>query len=229
MKNFIGNDWDAVLAPAFKTATYAKLHEFLKEEYAAKTIYPEMHHIFTAFKLTPFKEVKVVILGQDPYHNPGQAHGLSFSVLPGAKIPPSLRNIYKELATDVNAKPVEHGYLAAWAKQGVLMLNAVLTVPAGQSNGHAGKGWEVVTDEAIKALSERGHVVFVLWGNFAQKKIPLIDQSKNLILQSVHPSPLSASRGFFNTKPFSKTNKQLLEWNETPIDWQLPTVPTLFE
>ncbi|APT18983.1 uracil-DNA glycosylase [Amylolactobacillus amylotrophicus DSM 20534] len=229
MKNLIHNHWDEILGPVFDSPRYRQLHDFLKQEYRTKIIYPEMHHIFTAFQLTDFADVKVVILGQDPYHNPGQAHGLSFSVLPGAPIPPSLRNIYKELMTDVQFKPVQHGYLADWAKQGVLLLNAVLTVPAGHANGHAGKGWEQVTDAAIGALSARGHVVFILWGSYAQKKIPLIDQTRNFILRSVHPSPLSASRGFFGTRPFSKTNEFLKSWGVTPIDWQLPAKVTALD
>ena len=225
MKELIGNDWDEILDPVFHSERYHKLHQFLKEEYSTKTIYPEMHHIFTAFKMTSFKDTRVVILGQDPYHNPNEAHGLAFSVLPGAKIPPSLRNIYKELATDVGATPVDHGNLVTWANQGVLLLNAVLTVPFDNAGGHANKGWEEVTDTSIKALSERGRVVFVLWGNFAKKKIPLIDQGKNTIIQSVHPSPLSASRGFFGSKPFSKINTALVGYGEAPSEWQLPEKP----
>lgn len=222
MKHIIGNDWDEVLAPVFDSQGYQELRAFLKEEYTHKKIYPDMYHIFTAFKLTPFAKTKVVILGQDPYHNPGQANGMSFSVLPGTQLPPSLVNIYKELADDVGCMPVKHGYLKAWADQGVLLLNAVLTVPYGNANGHQGKGWEAVTDQAIKALSERGQVVFILWGAFAQKKIPLIDLSKNAIIKSAHPSPLSANRGFFGSRPFSRCNDALKHFGKTPIDWQLP-------
>ena len=196
-KELIGNDWDQVLDPVFASEKYHELHNFLREEYSTKQIYPDMYHIFTAFKLTSFAKTKVVILGQDPYHNPGQANGMSFSVMPGTPLPPSLKNIYKELYDDVGAQPVNHGYLKKWADQGVLLLNAVLTVPYGHANGHQGKGWEDVTDTAIKALSERGKVVFILWGRFAQNKIPLIDQSKNFIIKSSHPSPFSADRGFF--------------------------------
>lgn len=222
MKQLIENDWDQVLAQVFASEKYQQLHDFLKTEYQEKTIFPEMHHIFTAFKLTPFAKTKVVILGQDPYHNPGQANGMSFSVMPGTKLPPSLVNIYKELYDDVGAQPVKHGYLKKWADQGVLLLNAVLTVPYGQANGHQGKGWEMVTDQAIKSLSQRGKVVFILWGRFAQKKIPLIDQEHNFIIQSAHPSPFSADRGFFGSRPFSRCNAALAKFGETPIDWQLP-------
>lgn len=221
-KELIGNDWDQVLDPVFASEKYHELHNFLKEEYSTKQIYPDMYHIFTAFKLTPFAKTKVVILGQDPYHNPGQANGMSFSVMPGTTLPPSLKNIYKELYDDVGARPVNHGYLKKWADQGVLLLNAVLTVPYGHANGHQGKGWEDVTDTAIKALSERGKVVFILWGRFAQNKIPLIDQSKNFIIKSSHPSPFSADRGFLGSRPFSRCNMALKNFDETPIDWQLP-------
>lgn len=222
MKKFIGNDWDEVLEPVFESRNYQNLHEFLKDEYRHKQIFPDMYHIFTAFKLTPFSDTKVVILGQDPYHNPGQANGMSFSVMPGVALPPSLKNIYKELYDDVGALPVNHGYLKKWADQGVLLLNAVLTVPYGQANGHQGKGWEEVTDAAIKALSKRGKVVFILWGRFAQNKIPLIDQEKNTIIKSAHPSPFSANRGFFGSRPFSRCNEALRNYGLDPIDWQLP-------
>lgn len=222
MKKFIGNDWDEVLAPVFESNEYHALHEFLKTEYQTKRIFPDMYHIFTAFKLTPFAKTKVVILGQDPYHNPGQATGMSFAVMPGVKLPPSLQNIYKELYDDVGCVPVQHGYLKKWADQGVLLLNAVLTVPYGHANGHQGKGWEQVTDAAIKALSDRGQVVFILWGKYAQNKIALIDQEKNYVIKSVHPSPFSADRGFFGSRPFSRCNEALKKFGETPIDWQLP-------
>ena len=222
MKKFIGNDWDEVLALVFESNEYHALHEFLKKEYQTKRIFPDMYHIFTAFKLTPFAKTKVVILGQDPYHNPGQATGMSFAVMPGVKLPPSLQNIYKELYDDVGCVPVQHGYLKKWADQGVLLLNAVLTVPYGHANGHQGKGWEQVTDAAIKALSDRGQVVFILWGKYAQNKIALIDQEKNYVIKSAHPSPFSADRGFFGSRPFSRCNEALKKFGETPIDWQLP-------
>ncbi|BDR60276.1 uracil-DNA glycosylase [Lactobacillus xylocopicola] len=222
MKKFIGNDWDEVLAPVFESEKYQHLREFLKKEYATKQIFPDMYHIFTAFKLTPFAQSKVVILGQDPYHNPGQATGMSFSVMPGVSLPPSLKNIYQELYDDVGCLPVQHGYLKKWADQGVLMLNAVLTVPYGQANGHQGQGWEEVTDAAIKALSDRGRIVFILWGRYAQNKITLIDQDKNVVIKSAHPSPFSADRGFFGSRPFSRCNAALKDFGATPIDWQLP-------
>ncbi len=226
MKKFIGNDWDEVLAPVFESNEYHALHEFLKKEYQTKRIFPDMYHIFTAFKLTPFAKTKVVILGQDPYHNPGQATGMSFAVMPGVKLPPSLQNIYKELYDDVGCVPVQHGYLKKWADQGVLLLNAVLTVPYGHANGHQGKGWEQVTDAAIKVLSDRGQVVFILWGKYAQNKIALIDQEKNYVIKSAHPSPFSADRGFFGSRPFSRCNEALKKFGETPIDWQLPQQAT---
>lgn len=226
MKQFIGNDWDAVLEPVFSSSQYQELHNFLKNEYATKQIFPDMYHIFTAFKLTTFAQTKVVILGQDPYHNPGQATGMSFAVMPGTKLPPSLQNIYQELYDDVGCQPVNHGYLKKWADQGVLLLNAVLTVPYGHANGHQGRGWEQVTDAAIEALSERGKVVFILWGKFAQNKIPLIDQKRNVIIKSPHPSPFSADRGFFGSRPFSRCNAALKNMGETPIDWQLPATVT---
>jgi uracil-DNA glycosylase len=222
VKVLIHNDWQEVLEKQFAAPYYGQLHEFLKEEYAHHTIYPEMHHIFQAFEWTPFSQVKVVILGQDPYHNPHQAHGLSFSVLPGVPVPPSLQNIYKELQADLGYPPVHHGYLKSWAQQGVLLLNSVLTVRAGDAFSHAGKGWETLTDAAIKALSARGGVVFILWGNAAKKKIPLIDKARNRIIASAHPSPLSASRGFFGSRPFSRANAALAELGESPINWQLP-------
>ncbi|QYN52594.1 uracil-DNA glycosylase [Lactobacillus panisapium] len=222
MKKFIGNDWDEVLAPIFDSNEYHELHEFLKTEYKTKRIFPDMYHIFTAFKLTPFAKTKVVILGQDPYHNPGQATGMSFAVMPGVKLPPSLQNIYKELYDDVGCVPVQHGYLKKWADQGVLLLNAVLTVPYGHANGHQGKGWENVTDAAIKALSDRGEVVFILWGRYAQNKIALIDLDRNFVIKSAHPSPFSADRGFFGSRPFSRCNEALKKFGKTPIDWQLP-------
>lgn len=223
MKPFIHNDWWPVLEPEFQKAYYQNLHAFLIQEYQTQQIHPDMFHIFEAFEWTPFSEVKVVILGQDPYHEPNQAHGLSFSVLPGVRIPPSLQNIYKELQSDLGIAPVNHGYLEKWAKQGVLLLNSVLTVRNGQAFSHKGKGWEQLTDAAIHKLSERDTpVVFILWGRAAQSKISLIDTKSNIVIQSAHPSPLSAHRGFFGSKPFSKTNIALESLGEKPIDWQLP-------
>ncbi|WP_125707362.1 uracil-DNA glycosylase [Companilactobacillus zhongbaensis] len=224
MHKFIKNDWQDVLQSQFQQEYYQKLHDFLKEEYATKEIYPNMYQIFQAFQWTSFEDTKVVILGQDPYHEPGQAIGCSFAVAPGIKIPPSLVNIYKELQSDIGCTPVNHGYLKAWADQGVLLLNSVLTVHRGQAYSHRGKGWEQLTDFAIQKLSEKGGVVFILWGSAAKSKSALIDTSKNTIISSVHPSPLSAYRGFFGSKPFSQTNKALLRYNERVINWQLPTI-----
>lgn len=223
MKEIIHNDWQNVLADQFEAPYYLKLREFLKEEYSTQKIHPDMYHIFEALELTPYDKVKVVILGQDPYHGVNQAHGLSFSVQPGVKIPPSLRNIYQEMQNDLGISPVQHGNLVSWAKQGVLMLNTVLTVREGQAYSHRGQGWEQMTDAVIKRLNEcEKPIVFILWGKPAQEKIKMIDTSKHAIIKSVHPSPLSAHRGFFGSKPFSKTNQLLMEWGESPIDWQLP-------
>jgi uracil-DNA glycosylase len=219
-KELFENDWDEVLNDEFEKPYYSKLREFLKKEYAEETIYPQMDDLWTAFKLTPFDEVKVVILGQDPYHGPGQAHGLSFSVKPGVKIPPSLRNMFKELASDIDCPLPESGTLTGWAEQGVLMLNTVLTVRDGQAHSHRKQGWETFTDEVIRKLSNRDEpIVFVLWGRPAQEKVKLIDTSRHAIIESVHPSPLSASRGFIGSRPYSKTNLILESWDETPIDW----------
>ena len=216
----IGNDWDDVLKDDFSGENYARIREFLKSEYLSHTIYPSMYDIFNAFKLTPFSKVKVVILGQDPYHGEGQAMGLSFSVPKNKELPPSLKNIYKELKNDLGVNPPDSGDLTAWAKQGVLLLNTVLTVRAGSANSHAGKGWEILTDDVIKKISDgRKNVVFILWGSNARSKKSLIDKSKHLILESAHPSPLSAYNGFFNSKPFSKTNAYLSARGIEPIDW----------
>ena len=223
MKQLINNDWWPVLEPQFESPNYAQLHDFLVQEYSHQTIYPEMHHIFQAFEWTPFSKTKVVILGQDPHHGPHQAHGCSFSVMPGVAVPPSLKNIYKELQDDVGCTPVNHGYLKKWADQGVLLLNSVLTVRAGQAYSHRGHGWEQITDAAIAALSDRPRpVIFILWGRAARNKAQLIDWSRNIIFESAHPSPLSAYHGFFGSKPFSKTNRALESMGEQPIDWQLP-------
>lgn len=219
----VKNDWLPILQEQTNTPSYHLLKEFLVQEYQETIVYPEMHHIWQAFEWTPYNEVKVVILGQDPYHGPNQAHGLSFSVLPTVKIPPSLVNIYKELESDLGIAPVRHGYLESWAKQGVLLLNTVLTVRKGQAHSHKGKGWETLTDAVIKKLSDRDQpIVFILWGNPSIKKRALIDESKHVVLTSVHPSPLSAYRGFFGSKPFSKANETLIKFGEEPINWQLP-------
>jgi len=216
--------WLAVLKDEFEKPYMVNLRKFLQtEKEAGAIIYPRNSDIFNAFNTTPFDEVKVVILGQDPYHGPNQAHGLSFSVQKSIAIPKSLINIYKELATDIPGfvKP-PHGNLEGWAKQGVLLLNATLTVRAGEAASHQRKGWEQFTDEVIRTLSEkRTGLVFILWGNYAQSKIPLIDQSKHHIIKSVHPSPLSVERGFWGSKPFSKANAYLEQEGEKPIDWQV--------
>jgi uracil-DNA glycosylase len=223
MKQIISNSWQDILANEFTKEYYLQLREFLKQEYSTKTIYPDMYHIFSALELTPYEKVKVVILGQDPYHGPNQAHGLSFSVQPGVKVPPSLMNIYKELQDDLGYPPVNHGFLESWAKQGVLLLNTVLTVRAGQAYSHRGHGWEELTDTIIKKLNEHETpLVFILWGKPAQEKIKMIDTNKHIIIKSPHPSPLAAHRGFFGSKPFSKTNQALIQLGEQPINWQLP-------
>ncbi|MBO1084850.1 MULTISPECIES: uracil-DNA glycosylase [Enterococcus] len=223
MKKIIHNSWQEVLADEFEKDYYQQLRIFLKNEYATRKIHPDMYHVYEALELTPYEEVKVVILGQDPYHGVNQAHGLSFSVQPGVKTPPSLVNIYKELKNDLGIEPVSHGNLVTWAKQGVLLLNTVLTVREGQAYSHRGKGWEQLTDAIIEKLNERDKpIVFILWGKPAQEKMKMIDKSRHIIITAPHPSPLSAHRGFFGSKPFSKTNDALLALGETPIDWQLP-------
>ncbi|MGL4989763.1 MAG: uracil-DNA glycosylase [Sarcina sp.] len=216
------NDWQELLENEFKKDYYVNLRAFLKSEYSSQIVYPNMNDIFNSLKFTPYNEVKVVILGQDPYHGKGQAHGLSFSVLPGIKIPPSLRNIYKELQDDVGCYIPNNGYLEAWARQGVLLLNTSLTVREASANSHKGKGWEILTDEIIKILNKRDKpMVFILWGNNAISKEKFITNPNHLIIKSVHPSPLSASRGFFGSKPFSKTNEFLKSTNQEPINWQI--------
>lgn len=219
----ITNNWQPILEEATATESYQQLRKFLKKEYESYTIYPAMDNIWTAFKLTDYRKVKVVILGQDPYHGPNQAHGLSFSVQPGIAIPPSLQNIYKELEDDLGISPVNHGFLESWANEGVFLLNNVLTVRKGQAHSHRGKGWEEVTDYAISSLNKREEpIVFILWGAAAQKKRGLIDEEKHSILTAPHPSPLSAYRGFFGSKPFSQTNEILEDSGQSPINWQLP-------
>ncbi|API87986.1 uracil-DNA glycosylase [Marinilactibacillus sp. 15R] len=222
----VENDWKPILKKIEETESYKQLREFLVKEYNTETIYPKKENIWQAFEWTPYNEVKAVILGQDPYHGINQAHGLAFSVKPEVKLPPSLKNIYKELQDDLNITPVEHGYLKSWAKQGVLMLNTILTVRAGQAHSHKNVGWELLTDEVIKALNEREKpIVFILWGTPAQKKRAMIDEAKHKVITSVHPSPLAAYRGFFGSKPFSKTNEFLRQSNQEPIDWKLPVDP----
>ncbi len=218
----IGNDWDEVLGEEFDKPYYQELRIFLDDEYRSRTIYPLPQYIYTALRLTPYKNVKVVILGQDPYHEPGQAHGLAFSVNKGIEIPPSLVNIYKELQDDLGCSIPNHGCLVEWAKQGVLLLNAVLTVQAHRANSHKGRGWERLTDTIIQKVNEKEEpVVFILWGSNARSKKQFITNQKHLVLESVHPSPLSAYNGFFGSRPFSKTNRFLEENGIQPIDWQI--------
>ena len=221
----IQNDWLEPLNPEFRKPYYAELFQFVKEEYATRKVFPPADDIFNAFHLTPLSQVKVVILGQDPYHNDGQAHGLCFSVKPDVDVPPSLVNIYQELHDDLGCDIPNNGYLTKWAKQGVLMLNTVLTVRAHQANSHRGKGWEEFTDAAIRILNEQDRpIVFILWGSPAQKKAAMLHNPKHLILKAPHPSPLSAFRGFFGSKPFSQTNEFLVKNGLEPIDWQIENV-----
>ena len=222
----IQNDWLQAVGGEFRKPYYKELYDFVKEEYSTRVIYPPADDIFNALHLTPLKEVKVVILGQDPYHNEHQAHGLSFSVLPDQReIPPSLQNIYNELHDDLGCYIPDNGYLEKWARQGVLMLNTVLTVRAHQANSHQGKGWEQFTDAVIQAINAQDRpIVYMLWGRPAQSKIPMLTNPKHLILKAPHPSPLSAYRGFFGSKPFSKTNKFLEAGGVEPIDWQIENI-----
>ncbi len=217
--------WKEVLIEEFKKPYFPVLKEFLIKERANYEVYPPGPQIFAAFNHTPFEEAKVVILGQDPYHGPGQAHGLCFSVPAGIAPPPSLINIFKELKSDLGIPFPGHGNLEKWAKQGILLLNATLTVRANNAGSHQKKGWETFTDRAIELLSQkRKNLVFILWGNYAIQKTALIDTSKHLVLTSVHPSPLSASRGFFGCRHFSKTNEYLSQNSKEPIDWNLNTL-----
>ena len=223
--SMISNDWLTELGAEFRKPYYAKLYQFIKEEYNQYQVFPPADDIFNAFHYTPLSQVKVVIIGQDPYHNIGQAHGLCFSVKPDVEIPPSLVNIYQELQVDLGCKIPNNGYLVKWAKQGVLMLNTVLTVRAHQANSHRGKGWEEFTDAAIKALNKQDRpIVFILWGRPAQMKRSMLDHPKHLILEAPHPSPLSAYRGFFGSRPFSQTNNFLIQNRIIPIDWQIEDV-----
>lgn len=219
--------WQPALNAEFAAPYMMDLKQFLHtEKEHKKVIYPHSSHWFHALETTPLDQVKVVILGQDPYHQPGQAHGLCFSVKPGVKIPPSLVNIYKELHDDLGIQPVNHGYLESWARQGVLLLNAVLTVEDSRANSHQGKGWEQFTDKVISIVNEQcEHVVFMLWGSYAQKKGSVIDPQRHLVLKAPHPSPLSAHRGFLGCKHFSKANQYLERHGKKAIDWQLPALP----
>lgn len=221
----ISNDWAKALSGEYKKEYYKKLFDFVGNEYATATIFPPSDDIFNAFHLTPLSNVKCVIIGQDPYHDVGQAHGLCFSVKPGIDTPPSLVNIYKELNSDLGLYIPNNGYLNKWANQGVLMLNAVLTVRAHQAASHQNKGWEEFTDAAIRAVNEQDRpIVFLLWGSFAQKKAAMLNNPKHLVLKAPHPSPLSAYRGFFGCKHFSKTNEFLEANGISPIDWQIENI-----
>lgn len=218
----LGNDWDELLADEFKKDYYLALRQTLKTEYQTQTVHPSMHDIFNAFRYTPYREVKAVILGQDPYHGPNQAHGLSFSVKPGVPLPPSLQNIYKELVCDIGFTPPGHGCLTAWAKNGVMLLNATLTVREGKANSHRDIGWAVFTDHVMKRLNQREEpIVFLLWGAFAKAKAALLTNPAHLVLTCAHPSPLSAHNGFFGCRHFSKANLFLDKYGKT-IQWQLP-------
>ncbi len=221
----IDNDWLEPLKTEFAKPYYKELYTFVKKEYTSTVIYPPSDEIFNAFHFTPLKDVKVLLLGQDPYHNVNQAHGLSFSVKPGQEIPPSLQNIYKELNDDLGCYIPNNGYLVKWAKQGVLLLNTVLTVRAHQANSHKGRGWEQFTDAVINAVNAQDRpVVYLLWGSPAQKKIPMLTNPKHLILTAPHPSPLSAYRGFFGCKHFSQCNDFLAKNGIEPIDWQIENI-----
>ncbi len=221
----ISNDWLPALRGEFQKDYYKNLHQTVMQEYRTRQIFPEADDLFNAFHLTPLKDVKVVIFGQDPYHNVGQAHGLCFSVKPGVEIPPSLVNIYKELQDDLGCYIPNNGYLVKWAEQGVLLLNTVLTVRAHQANSHRGIGWEEFTDAAIRILNEQDRpIVFILWGRPAQMKKVMLDNPKHLILEAPHPSPLSSYRGFFGSRPFSKTNDFLKQHGIEPIDWQIENI-----
>jgi len=218
-------DWLAALSGEFKKPYWPKLQDFVADQRRQGAVYPPEEDVFSAFQLTPYDKVRVFLLGQDPYHGAGQAHGLCFSVRPGIETPPSLWNIYKELREDVGCQVPNNGFLVPWAKQGILMLNAVLTVRAHEANSHKGKGWETFTDAVIKQVNAKAEpVVFVLWGGYAQKKLPLIDTSRHLVVQSVHPSPLSARNGFFGSRPFTQINASLQAAGEAEIEWQIPDI-----
>lgn len=229
-KQRLTNDWEPLLAAEFNEPYYQKMSEFLTEEYLNQMIYPKEEDIFNALHYTPYARVKVVILGQDPYHGPNQAHGLSFSVQPEVKIPPSLRNIYQELSSDLGYPIPSHGYLVKWANEGVLLLNNVLTVRAGEAHSHRAAGWETFTEKIIERLNEKDEpVVYILWGAAAQKKVKLIDTDKHFVIESVHPSPLSSYRGFFGSKPFSRANEFLIEAGLEPIDWKIDELQMQFD
>jgi uracil-DNA glycosylase len=216
-------DWNPILRAELAKPYWPELQQFVAAERAAHPVYPAHDEVFAALHLTPYEQVKVLILGQDPYHGPGQAHGLCFSVRPGVPTPPSLQNILKELHADLGIDPPDHGCLEAWARQGVLLLNATLTVRARQAASHQGKGWETFTDEVIRAVNAKPErVVFILWGGSARKKKGLVDTSRHVVIESPHPSPLSAHNGFFGSRPFSRANEALVAAGREPIDWRLP-------
>jgi len=228
--SILKNDWAPLLEAEFNKPYYLSLRQFLKNEYHEQTIYPSKEHIFNALHYTPYQQVKVVILGQDPYHGPDQAHGLCFSVKPGVQVPPSLVNIYKEMDADLGLTPPDHGCLIPWAKRGVLLLNTVLTVRAGQAASHRKMGWETFTNRVIELINQRETpVVFFLWGKHAQEKRNLITQPHHLILETPHPSPLSASRGFFGSKPFSQANVFLENQGIKAVNWRLPLLQEVKE
>jgi len=225
MKRILHNDWHDLLAAEFEKEYYRKLRQFLIQEYRTRTIYPDMYDIFNALHYTSYRDAKVVILGQDPYHGPNQAHGLCFSVKPGVTPPPSLQNIFKELHADLGCYIPNNGYLKKWADQGVMLLNTVLTVRAGQPNSHKNMGWEIFTDRVISLLNAREDpLVFILWGSHAQSKLTIITNPHHYIIKSPHPSPYSAHRGFFGSKPFSKANNFLISIGKEPIDWQIENI-----
>ncbi|MCH4071529.1 uracil-DNA glycosylase [Pseudoramibacter sp.] len=225
MSIFFQNDWEKPLKHEFKQDYYQKLRQFLIREYKTRRIYPNPYDIFNAFHYTAYKDTKVCIIGQDPYHGPHQAHGLCFSVQPDVAVPPSLQNIYKELHDDLGCAIPNHGCLVHWTKEGVLLLNSVLTVRAGQPASHRGKGWEIFTDHVIEMLNARETpVVFILWGAFAQSKIPMITNPQHMIIKSAHPSPLAAHRGFFGSRPFSRANEFLTQVGLDPVDWAIPSL-----
>jgi len=225
MVAILKNDWNEVIGSEFEKEYYQNIRNFLKVEYRTNTIYPHMKDIFNALHYTSYRDTKVVIIGQDPYHGEGEAHGLCFSVMPNIKIPPSLRNIYMELNKDVGCFIPNNGYLKKWADQGVLLINAVLTVQANQAASHSKIGWQTFTDTVIQVLNQREDpIVFILWGNYAISKKAFITNKHHHIIQSVHPSPLSASRGFFGSKPFSKANAFLQSVGKQPIDWQIENI-----
>ena len=223
--SILKNDWAELLKEEFQKDYYIDLNKFLKDEYSTKKIYPNMFDIYNALNYASYNDTKVVILGQDPYHGPNEAHGLCFSVNPGIKIPPSLKNIYKELNSDVGCSIPNNGYLVKWANQGVLMLNTVLTVKENLPNSHKNKGWETFTDKIIEILSQKSEpIIFILWGNNARSKKYLINSPIHYIIESAHPSPFSANKGFFGSRPFSKTNEILKSLKKDPIDWQIDNI-----